>query len=174
MRSLLSVAPPDQKLQIKRSSPPGPCDTAFDAFPCIDNFEYWSHSFAARELCSAFCGPPRAVVEGGGWVGNSGRNSIKQWGGRGAAGHNSPWVVPATYSMAAARFGAPYGPRRVLQPTPWRPRRDDRQPRGCLAGLNGPHDRPSRLDFAAAVTIVAALAPALVATMEHGRHHPRT
>ena len=34
--------------------------------------------------------------------------------------------------MAAARFGAPYGPRRVLQPTPWRPRRDGRDNAGWV------------------------------------------
>ena len=86
----------------------------------------------------------------------------------------------STCGMAAASLGPPHGARCVLRPwptprrssPPWSPRRG--RDLDMLQWLNGPYDRPSRLDSAAATTIVAALAPAGEATMEHGRHHHRT
>ena len=56
---------------------------------------------------SAFCGPPRGVVEGGGWVeqGEADFNSTSAWCGGRTAGHNSPWAIPGRVAWRGARMG---------------------------------------------------------------------
>ena len=83
-------------------------DSLFDGFSCLN-------CGSAHDLTLAFracktrarwvCGLSRRVVEGGGWVGKGGRNSMKSQGGGRAASRFWPWVVPVRAVWRAPVWG---------------------------------------------------------------------